>query len=181
MNDHGFPVVGVDSLRAVSQFATLDAVLTQGRSFTQAELDAGAKVCVISEALAAANGLSLGDQMTIQYYETDGALNGNMVPQKLANPAAAYYSPRLGFSGEPASYEIVGLYRQRDQWSYGIQSFTPNTVFVPNSVMPAGASSIAAVYLPPSCWSTAHRRNWSSWPATVASPSCLPTTTRATP
>ena len=142
VNDHGFPVVGVDSLRAVSQFATLDAVLTQGRSFTQAELDAGAKVCVISEALAAANGLSLGDQMTIQYYETDGALNGNMVPQKLANPAAAYYSPRLGFSGEPASYEIVGLYRQRDQWSYGIQSFTPNTVFVPNSVMPAGASSI---------------------------------------
>lgn len=142
VNDHGFPVVGVDSLRAVSQFATLDAVLTQGRSFTQAELDAGAKVCVISEALAAANGLSLGDQMTIQYYETDGALNGNMVPQKLANPAAAYYSPRLGFSGEPGSYEIVGLYRQRDQWSYGTQSFTPNTVFVPNSVMPAGASSI---------------------------------------
>lgn len=142
VNDHGFPVVGVDSLRAVSQFATLDAVLTQGRSFTQAELDAGAKVCVISEALAAANGLSLGDQMTIQYYETDGALNGNMVPQKLANPAAAYYSPRLGFSGEPAGYEIVGLYRQRDQWSDGIQSFTPNTVFVPNSVMPAGASSI---------------------------------------
>lgn len=134
INNHAFPVVTTGNLQSVAQFASQDARVTAGRFFTREEYESGSAVCVISETLAVSNGLGVGDSITIQYYETDYNLPGQNT-LKPANPGPAYYSQVKGFSGEAVSYEIVGLYRQSNEWSDYDYSFTPNTIFVPqNSV-----------------------------------------------
>ena len=47
-----------------------------------------------------------------------------------SDPTASYYLPQRGFQQE-TEYTIVGLYRQNNEWSQGVASFTPNTVLVP--------------------------------------------------
>lgn len=137
VNDHSFPILGVEHLNAVAQFAIQDATIVEGRGLTQE--DANAKVCVLSESLAVANGLSIGDRISLQFYGADPVLWNET---RQANPASAYYSPAMGFSGEAADYEIVGFYRQNNQWANGTYCFTPNTIFVPKAAAPADASSI---------------------------------------
>lgn len=134
INHHAFPVITTGNLQSVAQFASQDARMTAGRYFTQEEYESGSSVCVLSESLAVSNGLGVGDSITIQYYQTDANLPGQ-IDFKTANPIPAYYSPVKGFSSEAVSYEIVGLYRQNNEWSGYDYAFTPNTIFVPqNSV-----------------------------------------------
>ena len=142
VNDHSFPILAVDDLAAISQFAIQDAVLVEGRGFTQQETAHGEKVCVISESLAIANGLAVGDTISMQFYETDMDIVCNQTNAKLANPSASYYSSAQGFATDSEAFEIVGLYRQKNQWEQGTYCFTPNTIFVPKSVASAGAVSI---------------------------------------
>lgn len=142
INDHSFPILAVDSLNAVSQFAIQDAIVVEGRAFTQAEAAACAKLCVISEALAVSNGLSVGESISMQFYGTDMDIINNQIPAKLANPNAAYFSNGKGFSTYSETYEIVGLYRQNNQWAEGTYCFTPNTIFVPQSTLSGGTTSI---------------------------------------
>ena len=146
VNDHGFPVLAVDNLNAVSQFATQDATVAEGRTFTQAEIDAGANLCVISESLAVANGLSVGDSITMRFYETDMELVNNQRPTKQANPNAAYFSSDKGFASDSEAYEIIGLYRQSNQWAEGTYCFTPNTVFVPKTAVAGGTGICGGIY-----------------------------------
>lgn len=142
INDHSLPVVAVDNLNAISQFAIQDTTVVGGRVFTQEEIVAGAKVCVISESLAIANGLSVGDTIAIQYFDTDMDIRGNKTLTKQANPNSSYYSSRTGFAGGAEEYLIVGLYRQKNEWAIGTYCFTPNTVFVPQSAVSGNPTSI---------------------------------------
>lgn len=130
VNNHAFPVMTTGNLQSVVPFALEEARITAGRSFTQEEYESGSRLCVLSESLAVENGLTVGDTITIQFYETDLNLPGQSY-LKTANPTPGYYSPNMGFSGEGITYEIVGLYRQSNQWSVYDYSFTPNTIFVP--------------------------------------------------
>ncbi len=142
INDHSFPIIAVDNLNAVSQFAIEDATVVAGRTFTQQETVVGAKVCVISESLAIANGLTVGDTISIRYYERDMDLRSNTTLPKQANPNPAYYSAAAGFVDAAEEYTIVGLYRQKNEWATGTYCFTPNTVFVPQSAAPGKTESI---------------------------------------
>ena len=47
-----------------------------------------------------------------------------------SDPTASYYLPQRGFQQE-TEYTVIGLYRQSNEWSQGVASFTPNTVLVP--------------------------------------------------
>ena len=141
INNHAFPVLGVDNLDHISNFNRGLANITAGRNFTQEELASGAKVCVISETVARNSGLSVGDTVTLQYYQHD---ENDVYGKSLAkgkgiiNPTAEIYSPMTPFVNDGETYTIVGLYTQRDAWCQiidNLYSFTPNTVFVPkNSV-----------------------------------------------
>ena len=142
INDHSFPVIAVDNLNAIAQFANQDATVVDGRVFTQKEIVAGAKVCVISESVAIANGLSVGDTIAIQYFDTDTELEDNKTLTKQANPNSAYYSSATGFADGAEDYMIVGLYRQKNEWAVGTYCFTPNTVFVPQSAVSGNPKSI---------------------------------------
>lgn len=134
ITNHGLPVVTTNSLESVGQFAREEALVTQGRSFTDEEYQNGAAVCVISETMAAANGLAVGDTIRMQFYPLDynDVGSGTLT---CANPTAWPYSSVMGFGTEMLEYEIVGIYRQTNQWSADSYAFTPNTIFTPaNSV-----------------------------------------------
>lgn len=135
ITNHGLPVVTTDSLESVGQFAREEALVTQGRGFTDEEYQNGAAVCVISETLAAVNGLAVGDTIRMRFYLMDYNSGGSDGTLTCANPTAWSYSSVMGFGTEMLEYEIVGLYRQTNQWSADSYAFMPNTIFTPaNSV-----------------------------------------------
>ena len=127
-NNHSVPVLAVDSVEGMLEFASGRTQITQGRSISQEEYHDGAAVCLISETLARESGLDVGDTLPLSLYEKEKNLMPTMVGD--SDPTASYYLPQRGFQQE-TEYTIVGLYRQSNEWSQGVASFTPNTVLVP--------------------------------------------------
>ena len=127
-NNHSVPVLAVDSVEGMLEFASGRTQITQGRSISQDEYRDGAAVCLISETLARESGLDVGDTLPLSLYEKEKNLMPTMVGD--SDPTASYYLPQRGFQQE-TEYTIVGLYRQNNEWSQGVASFTPNTVLVP--------------------------------------------------
>ena len=127
-NNHSVPVLAVDSVEGMLEFASGRTQITQGRSISQEEYRNGAAVCLISETLARESGLDVGDTLPLSLYEKEKNLMPTMVGD--SDPTASYYLPQRGFQQE-TEYTIVGLYRQNNEWSQGVASFTPNTVLVP--------------------------------------------------
>lgn len=143
INSHAFPLIGVDSLSDIADFARNKADIVDGRDFTQQELADGTKVCIISQSLAERNGLRVGDTLTVQVYENDPG-----IPYQInisqgdgsVNPVACYYFDNTMELYEAESYTIIGLYRQDVEWGNvddNLYAFTPNTIFVPKTSVQA--------------------------------------------
>ena len=131
VNNHSVPVLTVEKVEALADFAAGNAMVTQGRSFSQSEYDSGAAVCLISESLARENGLNVGDTLPLSLYEDDPGLPPIYARfQESCNPRASVFVPQEGFRQE-TEYTIIGLYRQSSEWVTTPTSFTPNSVFVP--------------------------------------------------
>ena len=128
VNSHSVPVLAVDSVEGMLEFASGRTQITQGRSISQEEYRDGAAVCLISETLARESGLDVGDTLPLSLYEKEK----NLMPTTVgdSDPTASYYLPQRGFQQE-TEYTVIGLYRQSNEWSQGVASFTPNTVLVP--------------------------------------------------
>lgn len=144
VNHHAFAVLGVDDLGYVAQFAREEAQIIEGRDFTEEELESGARVCIISQELAAANGLTVGDTIHPNFFNADENLPYNMLLTKnkgIINPSSAFYFSTTPLLGE-TEYIIVGIYRSNEPWAYvtaaeNHYAFTPNTIFVPKSSITA--------------------------------------------
>ncbi len=138
INNHAFPIIGVEKLGYVADFSRENARIVDGRDFTEEELSSGAKVCILSETVAAANGLSVGDTITPQFYNHDyDDPNQEFLSdgRGVINPWAYKYTKNTEWA-TTEEYTIVGLYRQSNAWgdvSENLYSFTPNTIFVPYS------------------------------------------------
>ncbi len=138
INEHAFPVIGVQKLGYITDFAREDARIVEGRDFTSKELESGANVCVISETLAAMNGISVGDTIDLNYYLYDWSVEYQWYLNEgmgIIEPAPYFYTSTTGMA-ETESYTVVGFYRDSSEWNYtsgDIYSFTPNTIFVPKS------------------------------------------------
>ena len=131
VTNHSVPVLTVEKVEALADFAAGNAMVTQGRSFSQSEYDSGAAVCLISESLARENGLNVGDSLPLSLYEDDPGLPPIYARfQESCNPRASVFVPQEGFRQE-TEYTIIGLYRQSNEWVTTPTSFTPNSVFVP--------------------------------------------------
>ena len=131
VTNHSVPVLTVEKVEALADFAAGNAMVTQGRSFSQSEYDSGAAVCLISESLARENGLNVGDSLPLSLYEDDPGLPPIYARfQESCNPRASVFVPQEGFRQE-TEYTIIGLYRQSNEWMTTPTSFTPNSVFVP--------------------------------------------------
>ena len=141
VNYHAFPVLGVDKLGYVGEFARENARIVEGRDFTAEELASGARVCVISETVAHASGLQPGDTVSIRYYDPDRESPYQYFLESglgTTNPAAYRYGSNTPFAGGPEEYTIVGLYRYSNAWASPASdpyAFTPNTIFVPKAAV----------------------------------------------
>lgn len=142
INNHSFPVIGVDNLSYIADFLRGSANIEIGRSFTDNEIDNGSNVCVISDTLARNNGLTIGDTIDLQFYDNDENLpyqinistgSGN------TNPTANYYFANTTPLYEAETYTIVGIYNRGADWvasEENLYAFTPNTIFVPKDSIP---------------------------------------------
>ena len=147
INTHAFPVFAVEKLDYIADFNRGLTRITQGREFTQEEMESGAKVCVISETLAQINGLTVGDTISPQFYDFDintpygifvSDNSAGLNTSSLANPY--HFNETTGFAGEVEKYTIVGIYRQNQIWQNieeNVYAFTPNTIFVPKESVDA--------------------------------------------
>lgn len=154
VTNQSVPVIGTDRLETIYGFHSGSVVLADGRGFTEQEYGEGSRVCLLSEALAEANGLKTGDFISLQYYLGKRFLEWDH------NPPAMEYREDIGYWGHEEeavergfltgqeAYEIVGIYRQTDAWSHtDSYAFTPNTVFVPNqSITCSTLSKFTGIY-----------------------------------
>lgn len=139
VNNHAFPVIGIDSMEEVTGFARNMAEIVDGREFTPEELQTGSQVCLISASLAAANKLKVGDVIYPQFYRGDPNLPGQnriSAGSCLVQPAACYFNGDTTATEAARAYIIIGIYQAEAEWTdsetdpYG---FTPNTIFVPKT------------------------------------------------
>ena len=157
-NNHSVPVLAVDSVEGMLEFASGRTQITQGRSISQEEYRDGAAVCLISETLARESGLDVGDTLPLSLYEKEKNLVPTMVGD--SDPTASYYLPQRGFQQE-TEYTVIGLYRQSSEWGKTVASFTPNSVLTPKKsvtcAMETGSSAIEAS--PSGLWGTMILKN----------------------
>ena len=157
-NNHSVPVLAVDSVEGMLEFASGRTQITQGRSISQEEYRDGAAVCLISETLARESGLDVGDTLPLSLYEKEK----NLMPTTVgdSDPTASYYLPQRGFQQE-TEYTVIGLYRQSSEWGKTVASFTPNSVLTPKKsvtcAMETGSSAIEAS--PSGLWGTMILKN----------------------
>ena len=139
--NHSLVVMGTENVDAVYAFTTNNANITQGRSFTDQEYISGEKVCILSETVANASGIAVGDTITLEQFlcaENNSSVDDEPYDWKQNNPNIGRVNIRTEYA--PAEeFTVVGLYRQRDEWGDSSYAFSPNTVFIPKSAQIAGA------------------------------------------
>ena len=160
-NNHSVPVLAVDSVEGMLEFASGRTQITQGRSISQEEYRDGAAVCLISETLARESGLDVGDTLPLSLYENEKSLPWTFrTTVGDSDPTASYYLPQRGFQQE-TEYTVIGLYRQSSEWGKTVASFTPNSVLTPKKsvtcAMETGGSAIEAS--PSGLWGTMILKN----------------------
>lgn len=133
INNQSFAVIGVDNLNYLADFSLEKTKIVEGRNFTADELGNGARVCIIHEELALANGLEVGDTLTASFYGTDFGLPYQ--DSGILNPTASFYFETTPFA-ETEVYTIVGICRGERTFPDVAQNeyaFSANTVYVPRS------------------------------------------------
>ncbi len=137
INNHAFPVVGVQQLTYTAEFVRGMAHLVQGRDFTEEELNRGEKVCIISKVLAEQNGLAVGDTISADFFNYDHHSPYQSFVENDSNvtqPAAYFYSEHTPFAAQE-TYTIIGIYEKTQVWRTAsirrLFEFTSNTIFVP--------------------------------------------------
>ena len=141
VNQNSAAVVLTDNLYSSYNFNTGAASILEGRAFTQAEYDAGALVCLVSAGFAQYNGLAVGDEITMDFYDTEIARADVSVSGMMASTLDYYYQ-RLTLTPEnrldlTQTYTIVGIYTA-PEFSLGQYNFTAETIFVPQASVPEG-------------------------------------------
>jgi len=128
----------INDLNRLRWFQNGTANIIAGRSFTQAEQDIGAKVCIISKELADKNGLKVGDHITMN--ANQASIGMNIWDGRETDLLNEYYEftnivdlpddDFYDYRGVDVTLEIVGIY-SAPLYKNTIDEFTPNTVFAP--------------------------------------------------
>lgn len=131
-NLHSLQAVTTNNLDAILWLLSGTASISQGRKFTEDEYASGAKVCLISAGLAEANGLSVGDRLSLTLYARgDSPRQFNEVVMN-SRDAIDPYLDGVTPCCEPDEYEIVGIYTD-EGFTNDVTAFWPNTVIIPQN------------------------------------------------
>jgi hypothetical protein len=128
-----FGVMATDDVMGVPAFHLGNTYIPDGRIFTQEEYESGARVCMVSGALAQAQGWSVGDMIDMNFYQYDYFLNDVFRGAELA---PVYTSSEPDDFFDAGQYRIVGIYALRpitgvSTVSESALSVPWNTIFVP--------------------------------------------------
>jgi len=130
---HTFDVVYTDSMEYIMRFANGKMGVTEGRLLTPEDTKTQSNACVVSEVFLKANGLQIGDEISLR-------LGDVLFEQNAALGAVASTRERRSGTFTESVFEIVGVYADLDskrsqaesvKWSYSV-----NTIFVPLSSLP---------------------------------------------
>lgn len=124
-------ISAVQQLEYVPYFATGDAYITHGRTFTAEENASSAQVCVVSGTFAQKNKLNIGDRIDLTFYDNYTA-DGNH--GSAGNFWQIYPYDSIPEAAGQGTYEIIGFYNA-PEWQYGLSCFSPNTIFVPKNCL----------------------------------------------
>jgi ABC-type antimicrobial peptide transport system permease subunit len=126
---HTFDIVYTENVAAIPRFNERSMVITSGRGLTEND----SETCVVSEYLADAYGLKLGDELSI-------GLGDKLFPQYAQMGAIAYIPERKLSIVKETELEIVGFYKDIDAMESRnadmYMGYSPNTIFVPMSELP---------------------------------------------
>lgn len=118
----------INDLNRLRWFTNGKAMIVEGRSFTEDEQAIGAKVCLISQALAQVNGLEVGDTISMTAYAPEMSMMLYAKPDMLD---MGYEAVDIRTAqGEQVAFEIVGIYNA-PLYKNTIDEFVPNTVIAP--------------------------------------------------
>jgi len=126
---HTFDIVYTDNMAAIPRFNDKKMTITSGRAITSEDKTA----CVISQYLADAYGLKLGDKLNI-------GLGDKLFEQYAQLGAVTYIPERKWNVAKTSELEIVGVYKdidsENERNSDMFMGYSPNTIFVPMSQLP---------------------------------------------
>ena len=129
VSHHSLTVITTDDLNSVLRFNQRTNRIISGRGINYSDAETGARVCVISELLAADNGFKVGDKIALQLYLTTlGQISTETrTTAWVPNP----YHPDLTLT-DPIEFEIVGIYSgiRQEQNDHAVSS---NAVFIPST------------------------------------------------
>lgn len=135
--DSQIPVVGTDEVEKIFEFHLREFLMTSGRGFTSEECSGGKNVCIVSEMLASANNLSIGDTIDLAC-----SINPNQDYRGILSrrqPVPEVLMPQIVLADTAFSrvepFKIVGMYQIKNAWDHDYFSLTPNTIFVPRKTI----------------------------------------------
>lgn len=144
---HSLVVLGTENVNALHSFVTNNATVTDGRTFTDEEYSTGARVCMLSETVAMASAIQVGDTITLEQYLCANTSENPNLNYSLRdrsddgmqnNPLISDYSIHTEYA--PAEeFTVVGIYRIGAEWADNSYSFTPNTILIPKAAQIEGA------------------------------------------
>ncbi|MBQ6234278.1 MAG: ABC transporter permease [Clostridia bacterium] len=106
------------SLEDYLPFQQQALAVSQGRMFTEEEYADRAHVCILSDRIAGAMPIGVGDSVDLTVYRANGAL----------------YEPGTWTEMDAGTYTVVGIYAQTDDYPYRI--FLPDAGAVSDTVIP---------------------------------------------
>ena len=138
LNQNSVGVILTDNINSTYNFNTGVAIILNGRAFSEEEYKNGSDVCIISASLALRNNLSVGDKISLDYYNS-GTSQVNLIIRAF-NDISDYYYTRLTLTPEKRlgierECEIVGIYTA-PEFTDGQYNFTADNIFVPKNSIP---------------------------------------------
>lgn len=139
IRNHTYAVVGTDHPAYIANFFRQIVTVDQGRFFTEEEVSNAAHVCMISQSQAIKHGLDVGDTITLQYYQNDLSMPGQISVARgegTPDPVPGYYCSCTTELETAEHYEIVGIYYTKKAAGAAgndLYGFSDNTIFVPSA------------------------------------------------
>ncbi len=130
---HALQVVATEGVENIQYFNVGKAHLAEGSYISAAEYEQGSDVCMISTALADANGWNVGDRISLELYNPEASKETSHIYQ---GDSASYISYHLRYDATvraKKTYTVVGLYQTENLVLGDDYYISPNTVFVPKA------------------------------------------------
>ncbi len=133
-------LIATEDPASIVAFKDGRTVMAEGRSFSQDELKSGAKVCILSAALAKSSGLKLGDEISVELMDSDYSYYES-ISRKWISPV--FPQAYTGLGNE--TFTIIGLFALPESQG-DMYSFTPSSMFIPVTSLSEETLSLAKTY-----------------------------------